>query len=137
MASLQSYMIHQLRSFDPTASESVISRQAGVLQGAFTATQVVTSILWGRVADRPTVGRKNVLLIGLLGTAISMCGIAFSSSFTEATLWRLLGGALNGTVGAARTMVAENVPKQYHSRAFLLLPVAFNVANIFGPSKLH
>lgn len=135
MASLQSCMIHQLRSFDDSLSEAEISRQGGILQGSFTAAQVITSIVWGRVADRPNIGRKNVLLIGLVGTSISMVGVAFSSSFCEATTWRLLAGAINGTVGSARTMVAESVPKPYHARAFLLLPAAFNVANILGPGQ--
>lgn len=133
MASLQSYMVEQLRSFDigiPTAS---LSYQAGVLQGSFTFAQIVTSILWGRAADSPLVGRKAVLLIGLLGTGVSCIGVAFSQSFIEMVMWRVLGGAINGTVGAARTMVAETVDKKWHSRAFLLLPVAFNVANILGP----
>lgn len=133
MASLQSYMVEQLRSFDigiPTAS---LSYQAGVLQGSFTFAQIVTSILWGRAADSPVVGRRTVLLIGLLGTGISCIGVAFSRSFIEMVTWRVLGGAINGTVGAARTMVAESVDRKWHSRAFLLLPVAFNVANILGP----
>ncbi|KAH6637525.1 major facilitator superfamily domain-containing protein [Boeremia exigua] len=133
MASLQSYMVEQLRSFDigiPTAS---LSYQAGVLQGSFTFAQIVTSILWGRAADSPLVGRKAVLLIGLLGTGLSCVGVAFSLSFAQMVAWRVLGGAVNGTVGAARTMVAESVDKKWHSRAFLLLPVAFNVANILGP----
>jgi hypothetical protein len=60
--------------------------------------------------------------------------IGFATTFMEAVLWRTLGGAINGTVGSARTMVAEVVDKPWHSRAFLLLPVAFNVANILGPS---
>ncbi|KAF2814889.1 MFS general substrate transporter [Mytilinidion resinicola] len=133
MASLQSYMIHQLRSFDPMLPEATISHQAGILQGSFTAAQIVTSILWGRAADKPALGRKNVLLIGLIGTGISCIGVGFAETFWQATLWRMLGGAINGTVGAARTIVAECVEKKYHSRAFLLLPVAFNVANILGP----
>ncbi|KAF9701771.1 hypothetical protein EKO04_000558 [Ascochyta lentis] len=133
MASLQSYMVEQLHSFDigiPTAS---LSYQTGVLQGSFTFAQIVTSILWGRAADSPLVGRRTVLLIGLLGTSVSCIGVAFSRSFIEMVTWRVLGGAINGTVGAARTMVAESVDKKWHSRAFLLLPVAFNVANILGP----
>ncbi|OCL04877.1 MFS general substrate transporter, partial [Glonium stellatum] len=133
MASLQSYMIHQLRSFDPALSDSTISHQAGILQGSFTAAQIITSILWGRAADAPSCGRKNVLLIGLIGTGISCVGVGFSSTFWQAAVWRLLGGAINGTVGAARTMVAETVDKKFHSRAFLLLPLAFNIANILGP----
>ncbi|KAF2501305.1 MFS general substrate transporter [Lophium mytilinum] len=133
MAGLQSYMIHQLRSFDPMLPEATISHQAGILQGSFTAAQIVTSILWGRAADKPALGRKNVLLTGLIGTGISCIGVGFAETFWQAAVWRMLGGAINGTVGAARTMVAECVEKKYHSRAFLLLPVAFNVANILGP----
>lgn len=134
-ASLQTYMVHQLKSFDETLPDPTISYQAGVLQGSFTAAQIITSILWGRAADAPSCGRKTVLLIGLVGTGFSMIGIGFSSSFTQAVMWRLIGGGINGSVGAARTMVAESVPKSYHSRAFLLLPAAFNVANILGPCK--
>ncbi|KAJ4984892.1 MFS multidrug transporter [Stagonosporopsis vannaccii] len=133
MASLQSYMIEQLRSFDVGIPAALLSYQAGVLQGSFTFAQIITSILWGRAADSPLIGRKTVLLIGLLGTGISCIGVAFSQSFIEMVMWRVLGGAINGTVGAARTMVAESVDKKWHSRAFLLLPVAFNVANILGP----
>lgn len=133
MASLQSYMVEQLRSFDIGIPDASLSYQAGVLQGSFTFAQIVTSILWGRAADSPLIGRKKVLLIGLLGTAVSCIGVAFSQSFVEMVTWRVLGGAINGTVGAARTMVAESVDKKWHSRAFLLLPVAFNIANILGP----
>ncbi|KAK4943636.1 hypothetical protein LTR66_014587, partial [Elasticomyces elasticus] len=133
MASLQTYMVHQLKSFDHSLPDSVISHQSGILQGAFTAAQIITSIIWGRVADQPNVGRKMVLNIGLIGTGISCVGVGFSTTFGQAVAWRILGGAVNGTVGAARTMVAETVDKRWHSRAFLLLPVAFNFANMLGP----
>ena len=132
-ASIQTYMVHQLKSFDPALPDAAISHQAGVLQGAFTAAQIVTSVLWGRTADSAWSGRKLVLLIGLIGTGISCVGVGFATTFMQATVWRMVGGGINGTVGAARTMVAENVPKQYHSRAFLLLPLAFNIANMVGP----
>ena len=133
VASLQAFMFHQLQSFNPTAPDSEISFQTGVLQGAFTLAQIFTGVIWGRVADASWGGRKFVLLIGLIGTGVSCIGVAFSTSFTAAVVWRFLGGAVNGTVGAARTTLAETVDKKYHSRAFLLLPLAFNIANIFGP----
>jgi MFS family permease len=126
-------MFHQLQSFNPTAPESEISFQTGVLQGVFTLAQIFTGVIWGRVADASWGGRKFVLLIGLIGTGVSCIGVAFSTSFAAAVVWRFLGGAVNGTVGAARTTLAETVDKKYHSRAFLLLPLAFNIANIFGP----
>ncbi|KAK3649938.1 hypothetical protein LTR56_006525 [Elasticomyces elasticus] len=133
MAALQTYMVHQLKSFDPTLPDAIISHQAGVLQGSFTAAQIITSILWGRTADQPTIGRKMVLNIGLVGTGIGCVGVGFSRTYGQAVFWRLMSGAINGTVGSARTMVAERTPKPWHPRAFLLLPAAFNVANVAGP----
>ncbi|KAK4569425.1 hypothetical protein LTR86_003188 [Recurvomyces mirabilis] len=133
MAALQTYMVHQLKSFDPELPDQTISHQAGVLQGAFTAAQIITSILWGRAADQPSIGRKLVLNIGLVGTGIGCIGVGFSRTYGQAVFWRLMSGAINGTVGSARTMVAERTPKPWHPRAFLLLPAAFNVANVLGP----
>lgn len=126
-------MFYQLASFLPDASESEISFQVGVLQGVFTAAQIFTSVSWGRVADHPSWGRKRVVLIGLTGQAISCFALAFSRSFTSAVIWRALGGAVNATVGGARTLLAEKTEKKYHSRTFLLLPLAWNIANIVGP----
>jgi len=134
VASLQAYMFHQLKSFDPSLPDSTISFQTGVLQGVFTSAQIVTAIVWGRVADAPGAGRKFVILVGLIGTGLSCVGVGYSKSFATAAIFRMLGGASNGTVGAARTALAETVEKKYHPRAFLLLPLAFNIANILGPS---
>ncbi|KAL4779622.1 ASST-domain-containing protein [Aspergillus varians] len=134
VASLQAYMFYQLKSFDNGLSDSDISTQAGILQGAFTAAQFATAIPWGRVADAEWGGRRFVLLVGLIGTAVSCLGVAFAGSFAQAVFWRSFGGAINGTVGIIRTMIAENVKeKKYHSRAFLILPIGFNIASLFGP----
>ncbi|ETN37205.1 uncharacterized protein HMPREF1541_08195 [Cyphellophora europaea CBS 101466] len=132
-ASLQAYMYYQLKSFSPSSSDADISFQSGVLLGVFTAAQIFTGIIWGRVADSPGWGRKRVLMVGLVGQGISCLGVAFSGSFTTAVVWRGLGGAVNATVGGARTALSEATEKRYHSRTFLILPLAWNVANIFGP----
>lgn len=97
VASLQAYMFYQLKSFDPALSNAAISSQAGILQGCFTGAQVCTAVLWGKAAD--TWGRKVVLMIGLVGTAISCMGYGFSTTFWQAALFRAFGGAINGTVG--------------------------------------
>lgn len=66
--SLQSYMFYQLKSFDSTLPDSVIARQAGLMQGSFTGAQFMTAMMWGKIADSDRGGRKTVLMIGLLGT---------------------------------------------------------------------
>ncbi|KAL4946638.1 hypothetical protein BDV06DRAFT_208547 [Aspergillus oleicola] len=132
--SLQAYLFYQLRSFDPSLPESTISTQAGILQGSFTAAQFLTAVVWGRLADSEVMGRKRVLLIGLLGTCISCLGFGFSRSFASAAVFRTLGGALNSNVGVMRTMISEIIEeKKFQSRAFLLLPMCFNIGVIVGP----
>ncbi|KAL9622457.1 MAG: hypothetical protein Q9160_003133 [Pyrenula sp. 1 TL-2023] len=134
VASLQTYMFHQLKSFNPALSNSSISLQAGVLQGVFTAAQILTAILWGRVADAPWAGRKRVLLIGLIGTGLSCVGVGYSFTFEQAVVFRCIGGAVNGTVGATRTMVAESVDKKYHSLlGGVLADPAAHYPNTLGP----
>jgi len=98
-ASLQSYLIYQLKSFDPDLPNSTLASRAGVVLGSFTAAQAVTAMMWARIADADWGGRKRVLLFGLIGTAISCVGFGFSESFGQAVGWRVLGGALNGVPG--------------------------------------
>lgn len=105
--SLQAYIYYQLRSFDPSLHDSTISAQVGLLQGCFTLAQAVTGMFWGYGADRPLLGRKRVLIVGLLGTMISTIGFGFARTFWQAMLWRTLGGALNGNVGVLKTMIGE------------------------------
>lgn len=132
--SLQSYMFFQLKSFDESLPDSTIAAQAGMLQGSFTAAQFVTAMIWGRISDAEWGGRKKVLMIGLFGTMVSCVGFGFSSTFWQAMLFRTMGGALNGNVGTMRTMISEIiVEKRFQSRAFLILPMCFNVGVIIGP----
>lgn len=136
--SLQSYMFYQLKSFKladgSTPSDATVANQAGVLAAAFTGAQFLTAIMWGRIADSERMGRKRVMLIGLLGSAIGSLGFGFSESFAVAVFWRALGGSLNGNVGVMRVTVSEIIKeKKFQSRAFLLMPITFNVGVIVGP----
>lgn len=132
--SLGSYLFYQLQSFDPSLPDSTISYQAGIIQAAFPFAQLLTAMLWGRFADSPHGGRKKAICIGLLGTLCSILGFGFSHSFGMAVAFRLLGGVLNGNIGVMRTMISEIIKeKKYQSRAFLLLPMTFNIGVIIGP----
>ncbi|KAM3476482.1 hypothetical protein MY5147_003204 [Beauveria neobassiana] len=132
--SLQAYMFYQLKWFDPELPDSTIATQAGIMHASFMAAQFVTALLWGRVADSRRAGRKTVLLIGLVGTSLSCLGFGFSTTFWQALVYRTLGGATNGNIGVMRTMISEIVrEKKFQPRAFMLLPMTFNVGVIIGP----
>ena len=132
--SLGAYVFYQLKSFDPSLPDSIIASQAGILHAAFPGAQFLTAILWGRFADAEYGGRKRAISIGLLGTMVSIIGFGFSHSFAAALFFRCLGGVLNGNIGVMRTMISEIIKeKKYQSRAFLLLPMTFNIGVIIGP----
>ena len=130
--SLQAYMFWQLRSFDHALSDATISWQAGVLQASFSAAQTLTGVFWGRVADR--FGRKAVLIIGSVGTLVSCLGFGLAQSFVMALVFRSLGGLVNGNIAVIRTMVSEVIQeKKFQSRAFLLMPMCYNIGALIGP----
>ena len=64
-------MFYQLKWFDSTLSDSVISNQAGFLNASFTLAQLFTAMPWGYAADSKWAGRKTVIMIGLLSTCKS------------------------------------------------------------------
>jgi MFS family permease len=69
---------------------------------------------WGGLSDR--IGRKPVLMIGCLGTMLSMIAVGFASNIWLALLGRAVGGLLNGNIGVIQTMVGELVTKPEHER---------------------
>lgn len=108
--SLASYLFYQLRWLNGDDKDiSIIAKQAGYLTAVFAAAQCLTSMCWGRVADHPALGRKQVLVIGLTGSTIAALGMGFATSLPMAFFFRFLAGALNGNVGVLRTMVSEIV----------------------------
>ncbi|KAE9368881.1 MFS general substrate transporter [Stipitochalara longipes BDJ] len=133
-SSIQTYMFYQLRFFDPSASEALISTQAGIIVGSKTAAQVCTGMLWGRLADSEYGGRKTVLMIGLICSGISCIGYGLSKTFVSAVAWQVFGGAMSSNVGIVRCVVAElNPEKRYRTRALLLLPLFANAGMLLGP----
>lgn len=132
--SLGSYLFYQLQSFDRSLPDSTIAYQAGVVGAAFPFAQFLTAMLWGRFADAEYGGRKRAIFLGLMGTMLAVVGFGFSQSFAVAVVFRCLGGVLNGNIGVMRTMISEIIKeKKYQSRAFLLMPMTFNIGVIVGP----
>ncbi|KAJ9615875.1 hypothetical protein H2200_001952 [Cladophialophora chaetospira] len=127
------YAYRMIESFNITQDESQISVYAGMLITAFAFAEFSTGMIWGRVSDR--IGRKPVLIMGLVGTALSMICFGFARTLPGAILARALGGLLNGNVGVLQTTVAELVTKKEHQpRAYSIMPVVWSIGSIIGPS---
>lgn len=70
---------------------------AGLIESLFFATEALTAFQWSRTSDR--IGRKPVLLVGLLGTFLSMQLFGLSRTFWTLVVSRRLCGLLNGNIG--------------------------------------
>jgi MFS family permease len=62
-----------------------ISYYAGITAASFSLSQFFTGIAWGRASDK--IGRKPVIIMGLLGTLTSLLifvwPVPFASSFKD------------------------------------------------------
>jgi MFS family permease len=105
----------------------------GTIAAVFSLAECVTAIPWGSLSDR--LGRKPVLLMGLICTMLTSLLWGMSNSLPMALFIRALSGAGNGNVGIVRTMVAELCPwKELQPRAFSIMPVVYTIGTVVGPA---
>ncbi|KAI1327179.1 MFS general substrate transporter [Xylariaceae sp. FL0255] len=132
LTSIFPYAWALVRNFQ-VGNEQDASFYAGFLISAFSLAEAAMGMYWGGVSDR--VGRKPVLMIGCIGTMISMMIVGFASNFWVAIAGRLFGGLLNGNIGVIQTMVAELVTKPEHEpRAYSVMPFIWSIGTIIGPA---
>ncbi|KAH8680905.1 major facilitator superfamily domain-containing protein [Xylariales sp. PMI_506] len=126
------YIYFMVDDFHMTEDSSKVSFYAGMVTSAFTLAEFSTGLLWGRLSDK--VGRKPVLLTGLMGTALSVLIFGLSGNLWVALAARAIGGLLNGNMGVLQSTVAELVTtKEHQPRAYTIMPVVWCLGSILGP----
>lgn len=103
-----------------------------IAMGAYSLGQLVASPWWGRLSDR--IGRKPVLIIGLLGGVISYVWLARAESIVDLGAARLFGGLMAGNVGAAFAAAADLADDRTRARNMGLLGAAVGFGFIAGPA---
>lgn len=103
-----------------------------IAMGAYSFGQLIASPLWGRLSDR--IGRKPVLIAGLVGGVISYLWLARADSVYELGAARLFGGLMAGNVGAAFAAAADLSDDKTRARNMGLLGAAVGFAFIAGPA---
>lgn len=127
------YVYHMVESFHVTDNGQKIALYAGMITSSFTFAEFSAGMFWGRMSDR--IGRKPVLVMGLIGTAMSMVAFGFAPNLATAMIARALGGLLNGNIGVLQTIVAEIVTvKEHQPRAYSIMPFVWCLGSIIGPA---
>ncbi|KAH9166541.1 major facilitator superfamily domain-containing protein [Lactarius sanguifluus] len=103
----------------------------GITMSAYFAAEAAIVLQWNRLSDR--VGRKPILLSGLLGTTVSITMFGLSHSSWKLALCRFLSGALNGNIGVMKSVLTELTDDSNLARGFSLLPLVPVAGHIIGP----
>jgi len=104
----------------------------GLLGTSFSLMQFLFSPIWGRWSDR--IGRKPIILIGLLGSCLSYVTMALATSLTLLFIARIVGGIAGANIPTAQAYIADITTQEDRARGMGLVGAAFGLGFIFGPA---
>ncbi len=105
----------------------------GIIFGAYSAALLFCSIPFGALSDR--VGRKNVMILGMLSLAATNVIFAVSGNVSVLVLARLLQGMSGAaTWSAGLAMLADTFGPDERGKRLGLAMSAMSVGALFGPA---
>ncbi len=104
----------------------------GMLGTSFSLMQFVFSPLWGRLSDR--VGRKPIILLGLVGSCLSYLTLALATSLSILFLGRIVGGIAGANIPTAQAYIADITTPENRAKGMGMVGAAFGLGFIFGPA---
>jgi MFS transporter, DHA1 family, tetracycline resistance protein len=105
--------------------------ELGLLFASFSIAQFLAAPYWGRLSDR--MGRRRVLLAGLLGTAAAYVAFALAGSMAELFMARAAAGFCGATVPIAQAYIADVTAPAQRAQGMGLVGAAFGIGFTFGP----
>jgi len=106
--------------------------QVGWLFATFSLAQFVCAPLLGRLSDR--IGRKPVIVISLVGTAIGSFVTGAAGSLWVLFLGRVIDGGSGASLSVAQAAVADMATPEQRPRLVGMLGAAFGVGFVIGPA---
>ncbi|MEI7957492.1 MAG: MFS transporter [Verrucomicrobiota bacterium] len=104
----------------------------GWLVGIYSAMQFLATPLLGKLSDR--VGRRPVLLVSLLGTAVGFFIMGGARTLAWLFIARVIDGISGGNISTAQAYIADVTKPEERSRAMGMIGAAFGLGFIFGPA---
>ena len=108
------------------------SLQVGWIVALYGFFQLMFLPFWGWVSDR--VGRRPVILISLLGTAVSYAVLATAESIDVLYAARALTGLFAASIGAAQAVVTDLTPPTERASGMGMIGAAFGGSLVVGPA---
>lgn len=106
--------------------------QNGLLFSLFSVCQFISTPIIGRLSDK--WGRKPLLIISLIGTAVSFLMMASAKSALILFLARALDGLTAGNITVAQAVISDTTEAKDRAKGFGIMGAAFGFGFIFGPA---
>ena len=104
----------------------------GALLASFSAMQFLFSPIWGRVSDQR--GRRPMILMSLIGSAISFVAFGFAPSLLILFVARVAAGILSAaSLPTAQAYIADVTPPDKRASGMAVLGAAFGLGFALGP----
>lgn len=110
----------------------VTSSQVGYLFSAFNVTTTLALPCLSALSDR--YGRKTVLLLSLVGTAVGSISQGLAPSYAMLFLARVFCGIWAGVSSVCQVYIGDTVPEELRSGYMSYLITSNQAAILFGPS---
>lgn len=135
--------INRVLDLPPTQEEpeGMSGAIIGLLMASFSLMQFLFAPMWGRVSDR--VGRRPVLLVGLVGSVFFYALFGYALSLNAATsaglaltlffVARIGAGVAGATIATAQAVIADCTPPEKRKHGMALIGAAFGIGFTFGP----
>jgi multidrug resistance protein len=104
---------------------------AGAVMVSFSLMQFIASPILGRISDQ--VGRRPVLWVSLLGSALGYLMLALTSRFEWVLAARILDGITGGNISVAQAAMADSSKPEERSKVMGMIGAAFGLGFVLGP----
>ncbi|MFA4967180.1 MAG: MFS transporter [Candidatus Margulisiibacteriota bacterium] len=107
--------------------------EIGFLMASYSLMQFIFSPFWGSLSDR--IGRKPVILAGLLGFAITLTMFGFAVNLFMLFAARILGGILSSAcLPTAMAYIADTTTEEERGAGMGMMGAAMGLGVIVGPA---
>ena len=98
----------------------------------YSLAQFIFAPILGRISDR--IGRRPVIMLGLLGSSIGYLIYGFAGSFLGLFLSRAVHGACAATISTAQAYIADTTDESNRARGMGMIGAAFGLGFVIGPA---
>lgn len=106
--------------------------QVSLLFATYSGGQFLGELFWGRLSDR--IGRRPVLLITIVGSAVCYIALAWSPGIWIAVLVRFAAGFFSGNMSAIQGYMVDVSPPEKLAGRLGLIGSAFGIGFVVGPA---